>query len=898
MKTKAQYTILGLATLLSFAANATGYYNFGMHWKGAPNPHFIGGAVTFQSGFTAGASTGGAASNDTGGFNQPTSVAFDWAGNLYVSDYINSRINKYTAAGAFVSSISLTFQPRGISLDPSGNLYIANMSDSAIVKYDSSGVYQGWIGNIATSPTGGAAGCNGAAAGTFTPGWCKGGSSTSGTGDGMLDSPTALVVDSAGKMYVMDSHNGRISKYTTAGAFIGWTGYIQTSPTGGAAGCNGATGATPGWCTGGTALNGVGAGAGFFSPWEIAEDNFGNLYVADRGNHRVVKYNSSGVYQGWIGGIISKPTGGAAGCSTSNPGTITPGWCTGGAADSGTASGFMYTPHGIVADSAGNIYVSNENNYRINKYNSSGAFQGWMGTIATSPTGGAAGCSGAAAGTDTPGWCTGGTASPGIVGVGALAIDSSDQLFVADQVVNWVLKISSSGVVSGTLKSIATYSTGWKRILLSASGTGDGLLYSPQGMAVDSAKNIYVLDAGNHRISKYNASGAFVGWIGKISTQPTGGAAGCSSASVGTFTPGWCTGGDADFGTGDGMLNGGNAIALDPSGNMYVVDGNHRVSKYNSAGAFVGWIGKISTQPTGGAAGCSSASVGTFTPGWCTGGTSTSGAGDGMLSSPGGVALDSSGNIYVADYGNNRISKYNSAGAFVGWIGKISTQPTGGAAGCSSAAVGSFTPGWCTGGVSASGSGDGMMSSPRNIALDSSGNFYVSDIGNNRLEKFASTGAFLGWIGKIGTVPTGGVAGCTGASVGAATPGWCTGGASAAGSGDGMYPSVLGLTVSTQGGLYVSLGSNRITKADSVTGAFQGWIGLISGSPSGGETGCKGAAVGTVTPGWCIGGATAVSGSGDGVLKTPKGLARDSAGNLYVVDSGNHRIIRFTGLNR
>jgi DNA-binding beta-propeller fold protein YncE len=104
---------------------------------------------------------------------------------------------------------------------------------------------------------------------------------------------------------------------------------------------------------------------------------------------------------------------------------------------------------------------------------------------------------------------------------------------------------------------------------------------------------------------------------------------------------------------------------------------------------------------------------------------STSGTGDGMMSGPMGVAVDSSHNLYVVDYNNNRIIKYNSSGNFQGWIGKIATSPTGGASGCNGAAVGTLTPGFCKGG--------GLLAQ----ALDSSGNLYVGDDGNNRMIRFS-----------------------------------------------------------------------------------------------------------------------------------------------------------------
>ena len=89
------------------------------------------------------------------------------------------------------------------------------------------------------------------------------------------------------------------------------------------------------------------------------------------------------------------------------------------------------------------------------------------------------------------------------------------------------------------------------------------------------------------------------------------------------------------------------------------------------------------------------------------------GSGDGQFNFPEGIAVDSSGNIYVADTSNNRVQKFNSVGAFQLKFG-------------------------ANGGDGTAGSGDGQFSSPRNIALDSSGNIYVADSSNHRVQKFVN----------------------------------------------------------------------------------------------------------------------------------------------------------------
>lgn len=415
------------------------------------------------------------------------------------------------------------------------------------------------------------------------------------------------------------------------------------------------------------------------------------------------------------------------------------------------------------------------------------------------------------------------------------------------------------------------------------------LIHNPAGVAVDSAQGyLYVANSLDGSISKFALStGAHIGSIGKLSTVPTGGAAGCVGAATSTASPGWCTGATFVSDSADGMFNAPSSIAIDPNGQyLYVTDTlNNRVVKLDaSTGAFMGWVGNISTSPTGGVAGCNGHTIGMATPGWCTGGTAASGYGDGMLSNPYGIALDASGNVYVADTGNSRISKYNSDGAFQGWIGRANSIPTGGAAGCSSMSGGTFTPGWCLGGASAPGIGDGMLNGPQGIFINSIGKLIVADSSNSRINQYnVTSGAFEGWIGKVASSPTGGASGCAGTAVGIFTPGWCTGGSANYGSDNGMMYSPEAVLVDSSGNLYVADYSNNRINKYSAAGAFIGWMGKINEPPTGGAVGCAGAATGSITPGWCMGG-TAASGSGAGAFTYPSAIALDSAGHLFVTD--------------
>ncbi len=109
-----------------------------------------------------------------------------------------------------------------------------------------------------------------------------------------------------------------------------------------------------------------------------------------------------------------------------------------------------------------------------------------------------------------------------------------------------------------------------------------------------------------------------------------------------------------------------------------------------------------------------------------------------MLKTPQGVTFDSTGTFfYVTDTGNNRVMKYKFGvgiyGNFAGWQGSISAAPTGGDLGCAGAQPGTATLGWCTGGTSISGNGNGMFNAPAGLSAENSSYLFVGDWSNYRI---------------------------------------------------------------------------------------------------------------------------------------------------------------------
>jgi CSLREA domain-containing protein len=225
-----------------------------------------------------------------------------------------------------------------------------------------------------------------------------------------------------------------------------------------------------------------------------------------------------------------------------------------------------------------------------------------------------------------------------------VALDAAGNIYVVDSVNNRVQKFDSSG----------NYVTQW-----GVFGTANGEFNRPNGVAIDAAGNIYVVDTNNNRVQKFDSSGAFL-------TQ-------------------WGSGGSANS-----EFSQARGIAIDAAGDVYVVDaGNNRIQKFDSSGAYL-------TQ-------------------WGSGGSS-----NGRFNFPIGVEIDRDGNVYVSDALNHRVQKFTGTGGFLATWGS-------------------------------SGAGNGQFNQPTGVAVDHAGNVYVNDALNHRVQKFTAGGAYLGQWGTFGS---------------------------------------------------------------------------------------------------------------------------------------------------
>ncbi|CAB4598472.1 unannotated protein [freshwater metagenome] len=201
-----------------------------------------------------------------------------------------------------------------------------------------------------------------------------------------------------------------------------------------------------------------------------------------------------------------------------------------------------------------------------------------------------------------------------------MAVDAAGNLYIADSGNHRIRKVTPAGTIS-TFAGNGT-----------AGFAGDGgpatnaNLNGPNGVAVDAAGNLYIADSGNHRIRKVTPAGT-------ISTFAGNGTAGFA--------------GDGGPAT-DARLNSANAVATDSAGNLYIADSdNYRVRKVDPAG-------RISTFAGNGIEGFAG-----------DGGPAT----DARLTFMGGLAVDAAGNLYLSDTDNFRVRKVNSAGTISTFAG-------------------------------------------------------------------------------------------------------------------------------------------------------------------------------------------------------------------------------------
>jgi len=869
-------------TTVSFTVTPGGTGPFTYHWQlnGTNLPNGITSTVA-GNGTAAYAGDGGQATNAS--LYYPSGVTVDAAGNLYIADTDNQRIRKvntngiittvagkgnaaYGGNGGAATNASL-YYPAGVALDLMGNLYIADQYNYCIRMVNTNG----FITTIAGNGVWGSSG--------------DGGTATSAS----LDYPAAIALDAAGNLYIADTDNQRIRMVNTNGIIttVAGTGTAAYGGDGGAAtnAClyypngvaldafdnlyiadyrnnrirlvttNGLITTVAGKSNAGYSGDGGAAtNAGLNLPAGVALDTFGNLYIADYQNDliRLVATN----------GVIS---------------TVA------------TTNTSLYYPTAVALDVSGNLYIADKNNQRIRKVLRYAGYPTFtLGQISANNAGNYSVIISSAYGSVTSMVATltvlsppaiavqpashlaavGGNTSFSVTATGTppfgyswyfnvtnlLQIGANSTLTLANLTTNaagnytvvitnnygsmtsqvailtvgyppWVaVQPSGQTNLAGTTASFTVTPGGpgpfnyqWQfnganlpatlNLITTVAGNGqetfagDGgaatnaSLNYPIGMTLDALGNLYIPDSSNNCVRKVDTNGFITTVAGKS-------AAGFS--------------GDGGAATNAG-LNFPESLAFDAAGNYYVADtGNNRIRK-------VATNGLITTVAGNGNYGYSG-----------DGGKATNAS----FYEPTGVTFDFSGNLYIADWLNNRIRKV----ATNGLISTVTGNGTGAYAG--------------DGGVATRAS----LDEPTRMSLDAAGNLYFADSGNQCVRKVSTNGIITTVAGKS----THGFSGDGGAATNACLE----------------WPA--GVALDAAHNLYIADNfNNRIRRVDT-NGVITTVAGdsLTSGRFSGSYSGDGGAPT-------------------NASLYAPNAMAFDATGNLLFADSGNNRIRKLwlCGLN-
>ncbi|TAE24972.1 MAG: hypothetical protein EAZ91_19790 [Cytophagales bacterium] len=670
-----------------------------------------------STGSTAGTTVAGGTGSGSGAnqLNTPRGVFVDGSGAIYVSDYINSRIQKFspnsTAGTAGTTVVDQIRLPGTIYMDGSGAIYVADTGNDRIQKFPANST----AGTAGTTVAGG----NG-----------------SGSGPTQLDSPFAVYLDSRGAIYVADQGNNRVQQFPPN-----------------------STGATAGTTVAGK--NGFGAGAAqFIFPQGLHVDGSGSVYVADQGNNRIQKWAATvnPAYAPTSPGTYSVLVTSAAGCTAiTNSLTVT---APPAASIAATPSLLVCSGNSLTLTASGgdsfawstgsnstSIVLTPTSTTLVSVTATSGGCISVSSVVVTvSPTPvvslvntGAGSCAdiaslsvssnvvisslawyrnGSLAQTTLPQAATAGVTVAGGNGIGngdaqlnypiSVYVDGSGAIYVSDQFNSRIQKFppNSTGSTAGT--TVAGGSV----------GSGDTQFRQTQGVFVDGSGAIYVADYLNSRIQKFPPNST----AGTAGTTVAGGAGSGSGAGqldspVGVFVDGSGAIYVADLsnhriqkfpsnstaGTSGTTVAGGNgqgsnanqlrfptSVYVDGSGSIYVADNlNHRIQKFpsNSTGSMAG-----TTVAGGGGAG----------------------SGATQLQNPAGVSVDATGAIYVADVGNHRIQKFPP------------NSTTG-------------TAGTTVAGGNGAGGGATQLDGPSGFFVDGNGAIYVADLNNQRIQKWVAT---------------------------------------------------------------------------------------------------------------------------------------------------------------
>ena len=690
--------------------------------------------------------------------NAPDGVAVDSSGDLFIADTGNNRIREVVlgtgvittvagtgTAGYNADSIQATAAelnaPDGMAVDSSGDLFIADTGNNRIreVYGAGAGIFAGVITTVAGSGTPGFAGDGSLAAATNV----------------RLQAPQGVTVDSDGDLFIADTKNNRIREVNNS------TDIITTVAGNGVAGFNG-----DGILATATKLN---------APEGVAIDSSGNLFIGDTGNNRIREINPTTYLMSTV-----------AGSSVANYG-----------GDGGVGSAaLLHQPGQIAVDAYGDVFVADTGNNVVRELATALPI-----AVAKAPTSTAVAVSSSwsaygdaltltatigvvAPATATP---TGGTvefldnttAGATIIGTATLTAGTASMvttgLTVGPHMLTAIYLGDTADFANSSSSIVPAITTGSLITTVVGNGTtgssGDGgqataaELSSPSGVVVDAEGDLFIADSSNNVVREV------VLGTGVINTV------------AGDYTAGY----SGDHGPATAAeLNAPTALALDGSGDLFITDSGNNVVRevnlstgvittvagngnwsflgdggpavkatFNGLGGLAVADGDLFIADTGNqrvrevnlATGIINTMAGDGNTGYVTdnvGATTTS------LFNPTGVAVDASGNLYIADTGNHRIREVLLANPSTGTGGPTIITVAGNGAGRYGGDGGLATL--------------GSLADPVGIVLDSLGNLYIADSGNDRIREVygPAAGALSGTITTVAGNGSTGFAGDSG----------------------------------------------------------------------------------------------------------------------------------------
>jgi DNA-binding beta-propeller fold protein YncE len=596
--------------------------------------------------------------------------------------YMSQFGSKGTGGGQFETI-------RNIALDSAGHIWVADFGNNRIEELSSNGAFLKAVGWGVV---------DGKSASEVCESNCKAG--IAGSGEGQFSGPDGIAVNpTTGNIYVSEATNYRVQVLSPEGHFL-------------------------------KAFGTKGTGKEQFEfPAGIAFESSGDVWVTDLVNDCVEVFTKEGVYVKTIGqkgtgkGEFTEPNSvafsGSDAYITDYRNDRVEEFSTAGAyiaefGEKGSGNGQFLGPWGIVVSpETGDLYVSDAHNSRVQEFTPAGTYLTSFGSAgsgagqfeyATGITVGSNGelwvaDQGAGAGHERVEEWEPVPSAPvyasqfGAKGAGAgqfnypdyNAVDAHGNVWVSDFENNRIEEFSSSGTFTEAI-GFGVGSKGEEKLEICASGckagkagTGNGQFSGPVGIAI-AGGDIYVADNKNSRVEELTEAG---GYVTKFGTK----------------------------GKGAGQFEGPVSVAIASSGNVWVGDlGNNRMEEFSSSGTFIEAIGFGVKAGEG--------KVFEICTSSCKAGIA--GSGEGQFSNLEGVAVDA-GNLYVADYSNNRVEEFNEKGEYVTKFG-------------------------------AKGTGNGQFDGPEGVATNTiSGNLYVADWENNRVEEFTPSGAYLTQFGLKGS---------------------------------------------------------------------------------------------------------------------------------------------------